>query len=146
MDRLTEKRRGARGYYMACSKNCASDAEMCGGCPWLEKIINRLGAYEDAGMGPEEFDHLRELARAEKDGRLVVLPCKVGDTVYMLDSVNIPVPLRVQGISITYSSKTILHFGGYPIKNAWGDDVGKTVFLTREEAEAALEAQKGGTK
>lgn len=150
MERLTVKHHAAAGHYTSC-------------CPEMGKIINRLGAYEDTGLEPEvcanykrfedeaisrgiTFRRLVELMEAEQDGRLVVLPCKVGDTVYMLDSVNIPVPLRVQGISITYSSKTILHFGGYPIKNAWGDDVGKTVFLTREEAEAALEAQKGGTK
>lgn len=29
--------------------------------------------------------HLSELARAEQDGRLVVLPCKLGDTVYVLE-------------------------------------------------------------
>lgn len=60
--------------------------------------LERLAAYEDTGLEPEEvvknylttvdiremggIDHLRELAQAEQDGRLVVLPCKVGDTVY----------------------------------------------------------------
>lgn len=100
-----------------------------------------LQAYKDTGLEPEEA---QKLADAKREGRLVMPPCRVGDTVYILDYANIPVPSRVQGISITYSAKTILHFGGYPIKNAWGDEVGKTIFLTREEAEAALEEQKGG--
>lgn len=68
--------------------------------------VNRLAAYEDTGLTPEEIkdfvqrweqavelaglckqagvDHLQELVKAEKDGRLVVLPCKVGDTVYKI--------------------------------------------------------------
>ena len=75
-----------------------------------KKILNRLAAYEDTGLEPEEIerivdaygrghtlrtesaerleivreiktDRLRELAKAEKDGRLEVLPCKVGDHI-----------------------------------------------------------------
>ena len=62
--------------------------------------LNRLAEYEDIGLEPEKIvllknvvddafsdkpeftEHIRELLRAEKDGRLVVLPCKVGDTIY----------------------------------------------------------------
>lgn len=102
--------------------------------------IDRLAAYEDIGT----IDHLRELAQAEQDGRLVVLPCKVGDTVYMPDPEKIIIPVRVQGIAITASGQTILHFGGYPVEYAWGNEIGKTIHLTREEAESALKAQKGG--
>ena len=71
------------------------------------KVWERLKAYEDRGSAPEEvlpkdkadeialklmrladleslcsYTRLRELAEADKDGRVVVLPCKVGDTVY----------------------------------------------------------------
>ena len=132
---------------------------------YLEKIQNRLAAYEDTGLDPEEIedaviaaklmakskivsyfgvdaDHIRELVQAEQDGRLVVLPCKVGDSIYIPDlEKKIPVKVRVQGISISVSGRTILHFGGYPVECAWGDGCGKDWFLTREEAEAAL---KGG--
>lgn len=70
----------------------------------LDYLRNRedLRAYEDTGLTPEEFqsyavflqdlignqkasealDRFRWLAEADKDGRVVVLPCKVGDTVY----------------------------------------------------------------
>ena len=62
----------------------------------LYEIANRLAEYEDTGLEPEKIaflknvvddafsdkpeftEHIRELLRAEKDGRLVVLPCKVG--------------------------------------------------------------------
>ena len=133
---------------------------------WKSGGIDRLAAYEDTGLEPEDLkkafnetailklaaqtlntmpDHLRDIIKAEQDGRLVVMPCKVGDSIYIPDlEKKIPVKVRVQGISISVSGRTILHFGGYPAESAWGDGCGKDWFLTREEAEAAL-AQKGGT-
>ena len=63
----------------------------------LIDAANRLAAYEDSGLEPEDLkkafnetailklaaqalsttpDHLRDLLQAEQDGRLVVLPCK----------------------------------------------------------------------
>lgn len=90
----------------------------------------------------EFFEHHVGLLQAEKDGRLVVPPCKVGDKVFVTLDYDVMVT-RVQGISVSASgSDTILHFGGYPIINAWGSEIGKTVYLTREEAEAALEGGK----
>ena len=132
-----------------------------------KKILNRLAAYEDTGLAPEEIadavtaaklmakskivscfgvdaDHIRELVQAEQDGRLVVLPCKVGDSIYIPDlEKKIPVKVRVQGISMSVSGRTILHFGGYPVECAWGDGCGKDWFFTREEAEAALKGGEG---
>lgn len=106
--------------------------------------VATLETIESMYDGLGHPDHLRELVQAEQDGKLVVLPCKVGDTVYMPDPEKIIIPVRVQGIAITASGKTILHFGGYPVEYAWGNEVGKTIHLTHAEAEAALEAQKGG--
>ena len=121
----------------------------CDECP--HGIDRRDGSGNDAMCRICEFnaylklgtiDHLRDLLQAEQAGRLVVLPCKVGDTVYIPDlEKKIPVKVRVQGISISVSGRTILHFGGYPVECAWGDGCGKDWFLTRDEAEAAL---KGG--
>ena len=132
-----------------------------------KKILNRLAAYEDTGLAPEEIadavtaaklmakskivscfgvdaDHIRELVQAEQDGRLVVLPCKVGDSIYIPDlEKKIPVKVRVQGISMSVSGRTILHFGGYPVECAWGDGCGKDWFFTSEEAEAALKGGEG---
>ena len=106
----------------------------------------RLKAYEDTGLTPEEvsalvkdwselctvlgecggIDALRELAEANKAGRLVVLPCKVGDTVYILSR-------TFDGADVV--GETELWWTDIP-------QIGKTVFLTREAAEAALEAMK----
>lgn len=77
------------------------------------------------------YERLRKLAEADKDGRLVVLPCKVGDTVYRLQYVEeSPGHLIVDAVPIKFSL-------------SWIDALGKTVFLTREDAEKALEVKDG---
>lgn len=73
-------------------------------------------------------DRLRELAEADKDGRLVVLPCKPGDTVCMISwRLNGRHEIEERVFSLTYFD---------PAK------YGKDYFLSREEAEEALEAMK----
>lgn len=94
MERLTEKHYLAEDHYMKCSEDCNVDMD-CVDCPAFDKLIERLAAYEDTGLTPErcaEFARadaegryivmrdaeqdgvarLRELAEADKDGRLVV--------------------------------------------------------------------------
>ena len=99
MERLTKKHYGGNGYYMACSEHCNKE---CFDCKEIDKIIDRLGTYEDTGLEPEDLkkafnetailelaaqalsttpDHLRDILQAEQDGRLEVLPCKVGDHI-----------------------------------------------------------------
>ena len=125
-------------------------------CPLLRK-------YLDTGMTPElcaEFARadaegryivmrdaeqegvarLRELAEADKDGRVVVLPCKVGDTVYF------GLPGRIiekQVFSIvSFSNSTRIYCGGTS-EYFRPEGIGKTFFLTREEAEKALQEMEG---
>lgn len=94
------------------------------------------------------YDRLRELAEADKDGRVVVLPCKVGDTVWMCEEdFGIVLPYTIDLISFVgkgcgYSANC--NHNGELIDSIGfeDDDIGKTVFLTREEAESALEAMK----
>ena len=113
-----------------------------------------LRAYEATGLSPErcaEFARadaegryivmrdaeregvarLRELAEADKDGRLVVLPCKVGDTVWRIKRTFEEYPDR---------SKPYIEPSGFLLQDVF--NISKTVFLTREEAEKALEAMK----
>ncbi len=90
------------------------------------------------------LDMLGKYQEAEKNGRVVVLPCKVGDTVYWLHGLVITKCLvhRIQqnrnGLYICIKS-TVSH-------GAFDADLclGKTIFLTYEEAEAALEAMERG--
>ena len=68
--------------------NCAMN------CKWEEAAWSRLAAYEDKELEPEEITAMQHtldeyhkvadpLLRAQADGRLVVLPCKVGDTLWV---------------------------------------------------------------
>ena len=87
------------------------------------------------------YTRLRELVEADKDGRLVVLPCKVGDGLWTFCShpVEQVYSFTVTDIS-TLNGRTMLNTSRCGVVDA--RDVGKTVFLTREEAEKALEARK----
>ena len=128
---------------------------------WKSGGIDRLAAYEDTGMEPEDLkkafnetailklaaqglsttpDHLRELLQAEQDGRLVVLPCKAGTLIY--------IGSRPAIITQFFGYVRERYFHAVFCDENKGIDIpfeelGKTVFLTREEAEAAL-ALKGG--
>lgn len=90
-------------------------------------LYGRLKAYEDIAELCGGFDRLRELAEADKDGRVVVLPCKVGDTVW-----------RIKRTFETYpdKSKPYIEPDAFLLQDVF--NIGKTVFLTREEAEKAL--------
>ena len=142
-------------------------------CPYngacsQRKVWERLKAYENIGLEPAEvismhgewsammsvfnrivggYDRLREIAEADKDGRLVVLPCKVGDTVYEVTSRKTISEYRVKAIRVelfcTFIEWDIVD--GFVDKSIFCvpvNELGKTVFLTREEAEKALEAMK----
>lgn len=118
----------------------------------------RLKAYEDTERTPEEIDmdheaaeqlrqlcqncdldRLEKLVEADKDGRLAVLPCKVGDTVYFTLLGKI---IEKQVFSIvSFSNSTRIYCSGTS-EYFRPEDIGKTFFLTREEAEKALEAMK----
>ena len=133
------------------------------GVQYQADFVDRLAAYEDTGLYPEsvealklsmmgkaiseitEFDglpidRLRELAEADKDGRVVVLPCKVGDTVYFALLGRI---IEKQVFSIvSFSNSTRIYCGGTS-EYFRPEGIGKTVFLTREEAEKALQEMDG---
>ena len=121
----------------------------------LYEIANRLAEYEDTGLEPEKIaflknvvddafsdkpeftEHIRELLRAEKDGRLVVLPCKVGDTIYRCgDPIKKIYEWQIAYVEV-YEDETV--FVDDSDNTFVEADIGKTVFLTREEAEKALE-------
>ena len=85
------------------------------------------------------LNRIRDLAEADKDGRVVVLPCKVGDTVYFALLGRI---IEKQVFSIvSFSNSTRIYCDGTS-EYFRPEDIGKTFFLTREAAEKALEAMK----
>lgn len=123
----------------------------------VREMMVRLAAYEDKGLEPEEvlpkdkadeiapklmrladleslcsYTRLRELAEADKNGRLVVSPCKVGDTLFRVFA----------GEILEHKVRNMRYLA---IQGRWDIDttpfcsyvessIGKTIFLTREEA------------
>lgn len=88
------------------------------------------------------IDRLRELVQADKEGRCVVLPCKVGDTVWYLTGSQSSYFDRVKSERVAGFYWDGLRFH-IRLRDFHGNHgtygyFGKTIFLTREEAEAAL--------
>ncbi len=123
---------------------------------WICMLQDRLADYEDSGVTPERvvwmkevieiaFDHdksrverAHELHVADKEGRVLILPCKRGDGIYIC-SAGRAWRFWVTDVS-TLNGRTVLNVQGFGTIAA--DDVGKTAFLSLEEAERALEEQK----
>ena len=102
-----------------------------------DNIIERL----DKLLHQTDDDaRLRELAEADKDGRLVVLPCKVGDKLYRVFYGEI-FEHRVGSMKY-FAIQGRWDIETYPFCPCVESSIGKTIFLTREEAEKALEAMK----
>ena len=122
-----------------CMAICNSKRD-CFACP-IDEAFRKLAAYEDA----------------EEQGLLVRLPCKFGDTVWELcqceDGIYRIFPMTVKAVS---EFGTLRQTEGMPtVWNIYAEsdytysyktfgDIGKSVFLTREEAEKKLEEMKNG--
>ena len=69
MERYTEKHYDGNGYYLICSGNC--ETFNCGDCGILDKIVDRLAAYEDTGLEPCDYSAmahaLEQAERARED-------------------------------------------------------------------------------
>ena len=131
-------------------------------CPYngscsQRKVWERLKAYEDTKLEPAmcanyktfedeaiskgvTFKRIVALMEADRAGRLVVLPCKVGDKLYRVFDGNIS-EHEVQNMKY-FARQGRLGIDMTPFFPDAGRFIGKTVFLTREEAERALEAMK----
>ena len=126
MERLTNRNYGENScavYTSYCDACHNSDCH----CELVEDMIEKLAEYEDL----------------EEQGRLIELPCKVGDTLYRL------VPnLYRKYVEIKIAQFVINENGIYFITNkgvSWSaGEIGKTVFLTKPEAEAKLKELRGG--
>lgn len=129
------------------------------------QVWERLKDYEDAGLSPQACTEAREidetlsgydysisrmveLMKADVEGHVVVLPCKVGDTVYfvnakhILESTVVGYAVDETGISWVYSEH--VDKTGHTYEHTFSPDrIGKTTFLSREEAEKALQEMEG---
>ena len=136
-----------------------------------EERVLRLAAYEDTHMMPldvtsmrmdmaiiaalfkdVDVDRMKELAEADKDGRLVVLPVKpvltpiISSMLYIIEDGDIYEDALYEAVvGMSESGKTNVVYTTLSDQMIFEQaDIGKTVFLTREEAEKALEAMKDG--
>ena len=136
----------------------------------MEKQIDRLAAYEDTGLEPQDIisavdmgkiacalhelnaykdigpiDHLRDLLQAEQDGRLVVLPCKVGEYWRDRDGERV----RIESVSFSFIRRHLCNTDmvTYRYDDEEDDFAVNWIYFkshfTREEAEAALKGGEG---
>lgn len=166
MERLTEWNKSSHkhAYYPRCFKEpCYGSGCKIKDCPFETAVCERLAAYEDTGLTPEEIkapfteetminlaaqalgvepSRLRELAKADKDGRVVVQPCRQGDELWTY--CNHPVK-RIYSFTVsdvsTLNGRTVLNTLG--LGTIRPEDIGKTVFFTSEEAKRALQEMEG---
>jgi len=134
-NRLTNR---AESGFVYCTQCCINQDKDCVEQDCFKAILDRLAAYEDSQMTPEE---VQSLAKAKADGRLKILPAKPGDIIYRPEALQFcwvitKVEIYEDEIVFIDDSDNIFR----------PDDIGKTVFLTHEEAEKVLEAKRRGGK
>ena len=148
MERLTDKNAAGNYFYPKCFEKCdgLGASSKCDNCEIMTSICEKLGKYEDS----------------EEQGRLFILPCKVGDTVYLVDRDENNKFKVYEGkwerVSLVQTSKdgsfNLCGEISYDIYDCFYDDgrtmkrrmyvgqehaeIGKVVFLTKSEAEQKL--------
>lgn len=153
MDRLTMRLNTGIAKCAEESTDLCYAQEECYGCCHHSAMIERLVAYEDTGLEPEEvrkimdayaktfgkgvsFDRIQELIQAEKDGRLVVLPFPVHSTLVNMFYLNNPELLKDFRISATWTHRGIVFHMPWGI---FSERVNAGIIdRVSQEAEAAL--------
>ena len=140
------------GYEHNCGiHGCAIIREATEKLDDFNSVFNEATIVRLAGQCLKvEPARLRELAEADKDGRLVVLPVKpvltpiISSMVYIIDDGDIYEDALCEAeVGMSESGKTnVVYTTLSDLMIFEQADIGKTVFLTREEAEKALEAMK----
>lgn len=123
-------------HYWACSRQCGEPMAQCSatGCECYETVKSSMAYYVGTldGAKGKIPNRLRELAEADRNHQIVILPCKVGDTVW-----------RIKRTFETYPDKSepYIEPDAFLLQDVF--NIGKTVFLTREEADHELKRVKG---
>lgn len=113
---------------------------------WRNEVLKRLAEIENILGDEYELDRLKELAEADKDNRCLILPVKVGDILYYPYN-NYISQLQVKYITICSRETSIIYTeiieGLNDIETNFNSKwIGEIIFLTKEEAEKALEELK----
>lgn len=170
MERLTEwnDEQTRHAYYPRCFKGpCYGNGCKIDGCPFEAAVCDRLAAYEDTGLSPEKVSWMKEVVEAafdndtsrierahnlhvaDKDGRVVVLPCKVGER--WVDEDGRAVRITAVIVSMEPFGENINIYFDY--EDATPDDAGSDCMtnwyhfsrrFTGIEVERAMEGKKDG--
>lgn len=144
MNRLTEKQsagydlKALNGQYCNnyCDEQSSATCKDCG----IYQAIQKLAHYEDM----------------EEQGKLLILPCKPGDTVYVISNYSNSIKSDyeiIKAVVTTVRLKSDRKTVGFSCRGKWknqnpyignftSNSVGKTVFLTEQEAKEALKGMK----
>ena len=142
MERLTSREHGGiscTGRDILCSSFCNNCSQGTGDCEIVKKMVEKLADYEDL----------------EEQGRLIKLPCKVGDTVWDIDCGR-PCAYTITAFSFgeceeyicepVTTKEVVLYYAnsGGSITGSFAEsEIGKTVFLAKSEAEEKLKELRG---
>ena len=164
MERLTHRLGNGE---ITCNMARDDCRKMGGDCQIDSKILDRLAAYENTGMEPEEvakmakewtryetamsyldefssFNRLRELAQADREGLCGIPPVKLHQKIFRVFNGKVYEEIVCSATWEPFTPrprwKVWVMGSGFPYY--WNEVIGKTVFLTREEAEAALRREQ----
>ena len=138
-------------YFCRDKKDYCDKELACRGCEFAKGsgVIN--GVYVEDVLSTlfgddYNLDRLKELVKADREGRCVVSPCKVGDRLYTIRTIQdgsftleVYDSGEIRQISVNTDGTFFLVDYGHSLS---ANNFGKTVFKTREEAEVALKAMK----
>lgn len=160
MERLTHRLGNGE---IVCNMARDDCRKMGGDCQIDSKVLNRLAAYEDTGFEPEEIEllakqrdlyvdacgelplkRIRELARADRDGLCGIPPVKLHQKIFRVFNGKVYEEIVCSATWEPFTPrprwKVWVMGSGFPYY--WNEVIGKTVFLTREETEAALRREQ----
>lgn len=139
MERLTKKNDSGGHYYPKCFEKCngLGASGECDNCEIMTSVCEKLGEYEDL----------------EEQGRLIKLPCKVGDIIYRVNAGAKEPVIKMRVLQVNYKQlhkdRTIIRIDAMDDNDMrescyFLEDIGKTAFLTKPKAEAKLKELRGG--
>ena len=138
MERLTDKNADGNYFYPKCFEKCdgLGASRKCDKCEIATSICEKLGKYEDL----------------DEHGRLVKLPCKIGDVIYRVNAGAKEPVIKMRVLQVNYKQlredRIIIRIDAMN-DNDMGEscylleDFGKNVFITKSEAEAKLKELRG---
>lgn len=146
MERMTFK--GPDGQWCIDGSNGKLTGDRMG--RFYGPAIDALAAFEDSGIDPKDlrcnvdidFPGVVNLLKAKAEGRAIIIPCPLGTTLYRICRINRKNSWRNK---VEYVKPVVFNENNF-WRIVFGGEFGKTVFLKKDEANAALAKRKAGVK